>query len=106
MHKHFTAWVAVAAVVLIVFAGVALVHADNYSAWLNAGLSSLKEADTGTVPTTLGGYGNIDCSMDDASNCSVPTFYGAATEAGTVRFNSSGSFNPVITYVDARQHFL
>jgi lysophospholipase L1-like esterase len=107
MHKQVPARV-VAAIVVIIIAllSVVNVRADDPMSWTSSSLSAQKQADVLSVPTTLGGNGNIDCSMEDPINCSLPTTYGTATQNGSVRLSSSSLFLPVITFVDNRQHFL
>lgn len=75
------------------------------SSWISSTLTAQKQADTTTLPTTVSGNGNIDCDMEDAHNCSVPTNYGTASADGIARINSSSKFIPVITYIDGQQHF-
>lgn len=105
MHKHIVKGVVAATLLLV--AGLCVPHtsaADTLN-WINSNLIAQKQADTTSLPVTLGGYGNIDCAQEDIVNCSVPTNYGAATSNSTVRITSSGKFSPVITYMDGRQHF-
>lgn len=105
MHKHFIRLLVVAGAVFTVSVFVlSAVHAQNALSWINSALTVQKQADTLTLPTSLNG--NIDCAMEDAVNCGVPTTYGAATQSGTARLKGTSAYHPVLSYVDGRQHYL
>ncbi|MBX4201944.1 SGNH/GDSL hydrolase family protein [Candidatus Saccharibacteria bacterium] len=105
MHKRILIWVVIA---VAVAAGtlwvIGNVGAQESLPWINSTLAFQKQSDTQSVPTTLNG--NIDCYNESASDCSVSTVYGAATQNGTVKLNETPVYNPVYSYTDKRQHFL
>ncbi len=111
MHKRLSARVVAAAAIFIIASlGISQAHADITSPWIISTLSLQKQADTLSLPSSL--YGNIDCEIESASNCSVPAAYGAATSNSTVRLNNEGTslddkggFVPVYTYLENRQRF-
>jgi lysophospholipase L1-like esterase len=104
MRKHFSIGV-VSIALLIAVIGISRTSAVTSPDWITSNLSVQKQSDTVSMPSTLAGYGNIDCAMENAANCSAPTNYGVATSNSTIRFSSSNSFTPVNTYIDGRQHF-
>lgn len=105
MHKRLLGQM-VASVVIFgaTFFTVSVTKAADLSPWISSVLSIQKQAETQSLPSSLNG--NIDCALEDAVNCSVPTTYGTAGQNSKVRLNGSDNFTPVISYIDNRQRFL
>jgi hypothetical protein len=105
MHKHISARVVfTVAIFLIGLLAIVRAGADSPSLWVSSPLSIQKQMDIQSLPSSLSD--NIDCYMEDATNCDVPTAYGEARPNGTVRLNGSNDFKPVLSYIENRQRFL
>lgn len=103
MRKQLALLGGLVGALFVLFILVAVSWADEQSNWLNSDLKFQKEAETQSLPSAL--YGNIDCATD-SSGCAVSTLYGAATQNSTVRLNGTGSYYPILSYVENRQRYL
>lgn len=105
MHKHFyVPLVILLGSVVGIFYTASITKADNSNSWLTSYLGFEKEADIQSLPSTLSGYGNIDC-MQGPSGCSISALYGAVTN-GYFQFNGTGSSYPVLSYLENRQRVI
>lgn len=96
---------------LALFAGLfftTVVSADSSFSWISSNLSFQKGSDTTSTPSSLNG--NIDCQVQNASICSVPATYGAATSNSTLRLNAdifnNGNFLPLYNNIENRQRVI
>ncbi|HET9721999.1 MAG TPA: hypothetical protein VFP32_03130, partial [Candidatus Saccharimonadales bacterium] len=75
------------------------VMAGSTLPWINSSLSIQKQADTQSLPDTVGSNGNIDCYRINEAICSVQTGYGQVG-SGAVMMDYGNRFYPVVSYVN------
>jgi hypothetical protein len=103
VRKHILLLGGVAA--LLSTACLALTGAEELPNLVNSSSLSLqKQTEISTIPPSWNG--NIDCYQETADNCVLNTYYGSANTGSSLRLSGTDNYQPVISYIDGRKHYL